>query len=215
MIQQYPSRLLEQAVQEFSRLPGIGRKTALRLVLHLLRQDVADVVRFSEAVATMRREVKFCRVCHNISDADICPICSDRRRDASVICVVENIQDVMAIENTQQFHGLYHVLGGLISPMDGIGPSDLEIESLVKRVTPQPPTPNTQYPTPTVKEVILALSSTMEGDTTNFYIYRKLAPTGVDVSIIARGIAVGNELEYTDEVTLGRSILNRTPFEGK
>lgn len=204
MIQQYPSRLLEQAVQEFSRLPGIGRKTALRLVLHLLRQDVADVVRFSEAVATMRREVKFCRVCHNISDADICPICSDRRRDASVICVVENIQDVMAIENTQQFHGLYHVLGGLISPMDGIGPSDLEIESLVQRVLKNE-----------VKEVILALSSTMEGDTTNFYIYRKLAPTGVDVSIIARGIAVGNELEYTDEVTLGRSILNRTPFEGK
>ena len=191
-------------MQEFSRLPGIGRKTALRLVLHLLRQDEADVVRFSEAVATMRREVKFCRVCHNISDADVCPICSDRRRDASTICVVENIQDVMAIENTQQFHGLYHVLGGLISPMDGIGPSDLEIESLVRRVSENE-----------VKEVILALSSTMEGDTTNFYIYRKLAPSGVDVSIIARGIAVGNELEYTDEVTLGRSILNRTPFEGK
>lgn len=200
----YPSRLLEQAVQEFSRLPGIGRKTALRLVLHLLRQDEADVVRFSEAVATMRREVKFCHVCHNISDTDICPICSDQRRDASTICVVENIQDVMAIENTQQFHGLYHVLGGLISPMDGIGPSDLEIESLVRRVSENE-----------VKEVILALSSTMEGDTTNFYIYRKLAPTGVNVSIIARGIAVGNELEYTDEVTLGRSIINRTPFEGK
>ena len=200
----YPSRLLEQAVQEFSRLPGIGRKTALRLVLHLLRQDEADVVRFSEAVATMRREVKFCHVCHNISDTDICPICSDQRRDASTICVVENIQDVMAIENTQQFHGLYHVLGGLISPMDGIGPSDFEIESLVRRVSENE-----------VKEVILALSSTMEGDTTNFYIYRKLAPTGVNVSIIARGIAVGNELEYTDEVTLGRSIINRTPFEGK
>ncbi len=202
-------------MQEFSRLPGIGRKTALRLVLHLLRQDVADVVRFSEAVATMRREVKFCRVCHNISDTDVCPICSDRRRDASVICVVENIQDVMAIENTQQFHGLYHVLGGLISPMDGIGPSDLEIESLVERVAPQQPTPATQPPTAKVKEVILALSSTMEGDTTNFYIYRKLAHTGVNVTVIARGIAVGNELEYTDEVTLGRSILNRTPFEGK
>ena len=200
----YPSRLLEQAVQEFSRLPGIGRKTALRLVLHLLRQDLADVERFSEAVATMRREVKFCRVCHNISDTDICPICSDQRRDATTICVVENIQDVMAIENTQQFHGLYHVLGGLISPMDGIGPSDLEIESLVQRVSENE-----------VKEVILALSSTMEGDTTNFYIYRKLASTGVNVSIIARGIAVGNELEYTDEVTLGRSIINRTPFEGK
>ena len=203
MLQQYPSRLLEQAVQEFSRLPGIGRKTALRLVLHLLRQDTADVERFSGAVATMRREVKFCRVCHNISDADICPICSDKRRDAATICVVENIQDVMAIENTQQFHGLYHVLGGLISPMDGIGPSDLEIESLVQRVSEND-----------VKEVILALSSTMEGDTTNFYIFRKLAPTGVPVSIIARGIAVGNELEYTDEVTLGRSIINRTPFSG-
>ena len=203
MLQQYPSRLLEQAVQEFSRLPGIGRKTALRLVLHLLRQDTADVERFSGAVATMRREIKFCRVCHNISDADICPICSDKRRDAATICVVENIQDVMAIENTQQFHGLYHVLGGLISPMDGIGPSDLEIESLVQRVSEND-----------VKEVILALSSTMEGDTTNFYIFRKLAPTAVDVSIIARGIAVGNELEYTDEVTLGRSIINRTPFNG-
>ncbi len=199
----YPSRLLEQAVQEFSRLPGIGRKTALRLVLHLLRQETSDVERFADVVATMRREVKFCRVCHNISDTDICPICSDQRRDASTICVVENIQDVMAIENTQQFYGLYHVLGGLISPMDGIGPSDLEIESLVQRVSENE-----------VKEVILALSSTMEGDTTNFYVYRKLAPTGVNVSIIARGIAVGNELEYTDEVTLGRSIINRTPFEG-
>ncbi len=203
MTQQYPSRLLEQAVQEFSRLPGIGRKTALRLVLHLLRQDVADVERFASSVATMRREVKFCRVCHNISDTDLCPICSDPRRDASTICVVENIQDVMAVENTQQFHGLYHVLGGLISPMDGIGPSDLEIESLVQRVSAG-----------AVNEVILALSSTMEGDTTNFYIFRKLVPCDVKVSIIARGIAVGNELEYTDEVTLGRSILNRTPFNG-
>ena len=191
-------------MQEFSRLPGIGRKTALRLVLHLLRQDVADVVRFSDSVATMRREVKFCHVCHNISDTDLCPICADQRRDSSTICVVENVQDVMAVENTQQFHGLYHVLGGLISPMDGIGPSNLEIESLVKRVEEE-----------NVKEVILALSSTMEGDTTNFYIFRKLAPTSVNVSIIARGIAVGNELEYTDEVTLGRSIINRTPFEGK
>ena len=216
MTQQYPSRLLEQAVQEFSRLPGIGRKTALRLVLHLLRQDTADVVRFSDAIATMRREVKFCRVCHNISDSDLCPICSDQRRDASVICVVENIQDVMAVENTQQFHGLYHVLGGLISPMDGIGPSDLEIASLVERVTASSvASASSESSVPPVKEVILALSSTMEGDTTNFYIFRKLAPTGVDVSIIARGIAVGNELEYTDEVTLGRSIINRTPFEGK
>ena len=203
MNQQYPSQLLERAVQEFATLPGIGRKTALRLVLHMLRQPVDSVEQFADAIATMRREVKFCSVCHNISDTDICPICADTRRDNSTICVVENIQDVMAIENTQQYHGLYHVLGGLISPMDGIGPSDLEIDSLVKRVGDGD-----------VKEVILALSSTMEGDTTNFYIFRRLASTGVAVSMIARGIAVGNELEYTDEVTLGRSILNRTPFEG-
>jgi len=204
MIQPYSSQLLEKAVQAFAQLPGIGRKSALRLVLHLLRQDTADVEQFASAVATMRREVKFCRVCHNISDSDLCPICADRRRDASVVCVVENIQDVMAVENTQQFRGLYHVLGGLISPMDGTGPADIEIDSLVKRVAEGH-----------IKEVILALSSTMEGDTTNFYIFRKLAPYDVAVSIIARGIAVGNELEYTDEVTLGRSILNRTPFEGK
>ena len=203
--QQYPSQLLEQAVQEFSKLPGIGRKTALRLVLHLLRQDDDDVLQFTEAVARMKQEVQYCHVCHNISDSNLCPICSDPRRDAQTICVVENIQDVMAVENTQQFHGLYHVLGGVISPMDGIGPSDLEIESLVERVKEGG-----------VKEVILALSSTMEGDTTNFYIFRKLAPfTDVKLSIIARGISVGDELEYTDEVTLGRSILNRTPFEGK
>ena len=203
--QQYPSQLLEQAVQEFSKLPGIGRKTALRLVLHLLRQDDDDVMQFSEAIARMKQEVQYCHVCHNISDSDVCPICSDPRRDTQTICVVENIQDVMAVENTQQFTGLYHGLGGVISPMDGIGPSDLEIESLVDRVKEGG-----------VKEVILALSSTMEGDTTNFYIFRKLAPfTDVKLSIIARGISVGDELEYTDEVTLGRSILNRTPFEGK
>ena len=201
--QQYPSRHLERAVQEFAKLPGIGRKTALRLVLHMLRQTTQDVVQFADAIAAMKREVRYCRCCHNISDTELCPICADQRRDTSIICVVENIQDVMAIENTQQFHGLYHVLGGLISPMDGIGPSDLEIESLVQRVREGQ-----------VKEVILALSSTMEGDTTNFYIFRKLAATNVEVSIIARGIAVGNELEYTDEVTLGRSILNRTPFNG-
>ncbi|MCR4917034.1 MAG: recombination mediator RecR [Prevotella sp.] len=201
--QQYPSQLLEKAVQEFSRLPGIGRKTALRLVLHMLRQPADDVEQFTTAISTMRREVKYCRCCHNISDTDLCPICADNRRDATVICVVENIQDVMAIENTQQYHGLYHVLGGLISPMDGIGPSDLAIDSLVERAGEG-----------SVREVILALSSTMEGDTTNFYVYRKLAPTGVAVSVIARGIAVGNELEYTDEVTLGRSIINRTPFNG-
>ena len=203
--QQYPSELLEKAVQEFSKLPGVGRKTALRLVLHLLRQDTDEVMQFTETIAHMRQEVKHCRICHNISDSEVCPICSDPRRDESTICVVENIQDVMAVENTQQYQGLYHVLGGVISPMDGVGPADLEIDSLVERVKEGG-----------VKEVILALSSTMEGDTTNFYIFRKLAPfTDVKLTIIARGISVGDELEYTDEVTLGRSILNRTPFEGK
>ena len=203
--QQYPSQLLERAVQEFSRLPGIGRKTALRLVLHLLRQDDEDVEKLAQSITQMKHEVKRCHVCHNISDSELCPICSDTRRDAQTVCVVENIQDVMAVENTQQFNGLYHVLGGVISPMDGIGPGDLEIDSLVERVR-----------TGDIKEVILALSSTMEGDTTNFYIFRKLAPfSDVRITIIARGISVGDELEYTDEVTLGRSILNRTLFDGK
>ena len=203
MEQQYPSLLLEKAVGEFAKLPGIGRKTALRLVLFMLRQSDEDVDKFTEAISHMKKEVKYCKVCHNISDTDICPICSDERRDASTICVVENIRDVMAIENTQQYHGLYHVLGGIISPIDGIGPNDVEIESLVKRVAAGG-----------VNEVIFALSSTMEGDTTNFYISRKLADYPVKLSVIARGISVGDELEYTDEVTLGRSILNRTPFGG-
>lgn len=202
--QQYPSQLLEKAVQEFSKLPGVGRKTALRLVLHLLRQEDQDVQAFVEAVSRLKHDVCYCKTCHNISDAERCPICADPRRDATTVCVVENIQDVMAVENTQQYQGLYHVLGGVISPMDGIGPSDLEIDSLVKRVEEGG-----------VREVILALSPTMEGDTTNFYIFRKLAPYDVSISIIARGVSVGNELEYTDEVTLGRSIVNRTPFEGK
>ncbi len=201
MEQQYPSALLERAVAEFAKLPGIGRKTALRLSLHLLRRQTADVEAFGEAIVRLKREVKYCRVCHNISDGEVCPICSDRRRDGSQICVVENIQDVMAVENTQQFNGLYHVLGGIISPMDGLGPADLEIDSLVSRVEQGG-----------IDEVILALSSTMEGDTTNFYISRRLAHTGVRLSVIARGISVGDELEYTDEVTLGRSILNRTPL---
>ena len=196
---------MENAVSQFSRLPGIGRKTALRLVLHLLRQDTDDVEQLASALTTMKREVKRCNVCHNISDQDVCPICSDSRRDRSTVCVVENIQDVMAIENTQQFHGLYHVLGGVISPMDGIGPSDLEIQSLVDRVGQGD-----------VGEVILALSPTMEGDTTNFYIFRKLASfPQLKITVIARGVSVGDELEYTDEVTLGRSILNRTIFEVK
>ena len=199
MEQQYPSLLLEKAVSEFSKLPGIGRKTALRLVLHLLRQADDDVDTFAKSVAKLKKEVKYCRVCHNISDTDVCPICSDSHRNGSQICVVENIQDVMAVENTQQYHGLYHVLGGIISPMDGVGPSDIEIDSLVARVEAG-----------VVGEVIMALSSTMEGDTTNFYISRKLVPYDVKLSVIARGISVGNDLEYTDEVTLGRAIINRT-----
>lgn len=204
MQQIYPSQLLEKAVDEFAKLPGVGRKTALRLVLHLLRQEDETVEALAGAISKMKREVKHCKVCHNISDTDTCPICADPRRDASVICVVENIQDVMAIENTQQFKGLYHVLGGIISPMDGIGPSDIEIDSLVERVSRGD-----------ISEVILALSPTMEGDTTNFYIFRKLAHLNVKLSVIARGVSVGDELEYADEVTLGRSIINRTPFDGK
>ena len=199
--QQYPSQLLEKAVAEFAKLPGVGRKTALRLVLWLLRQEDEEAEQFAEAVRRLKQEVKYCKTCHNISDTDLCPICADPKRDSSLVCVVENIQDVMAIENTQQYHGLYHVLGGVISPMDGLGPSDIEIDSLVSRVAEGQ-----------VKEVILALSPTMEGDTTNFYIFRKLAGYEVKVSVIARGVSVGNELEYTDEVTLGRSIMNRTPF---
>ena len=198
----FPSLLLERAVGEISRLPGIGRKTALRLALHLLRQDEAATDALAEALVRLRHDVRYCSRCHNISDDEVCPVCSDARRDSTTLCVVENVQDVMAIENTQQFNGLYHVLGGIISPMDGIGPSDLNIDSLVKRVSEGG-----------VREVILALSSTMEGDTTNFYISRRLQPLGVAVSVIARGISVGNELEYTDEGTLGRSIVNRKPMK--
>lgn len=203
MNQPYPSQLLEKAVTEFAKLPGIGRKTAMRLVLHLLRQDTAAVESFSQAIITLKREVKYCKVCHNISDTETCRICAHPGRDASTICVVESIRDVMAVEATQQFRGLYHVLGGVISPMDGIGPSDLQIESLVERVKQGG-----------VNEVILALSSTMEGDTTNFFIFRKLAPFDVKMTVIARGISIGDELQYTDEVTLGRSIVNRTEFTG-
>ncbi|MCI5581138.1 MAG: recombination mediator RecR [Phocaeicola plebeius] len=204
MSQHYSSVLLEKAVGEFAKLPGIGRKTAMRLVLHLLRQDTERVDAFSQSISTLKHEVKYCRVCHNISDTDICQLCANPARDASTVCVVENIRDVMAVENTQQFRGLYHVLGGVISPMDGIGPSDLQIDSLVERVK-----------SGVVKEVILALSPTMEGDTTNFYIFRKLAPyPDVKITLIARGIAMGDELEYADEVTLGRSIANRTVFTG-
>ena len=201
MDQQYSSVLLENAVSEFAKLPGIGRKTALRLVLYLLRQEEGEAEKFENTIIKLCKEIKHCHVCHNISDTDTCAICSDPSRDASTICVVENVKEVMVVENTRQFHGLYHVLGGVISPMDGIGPADLEIESLVDRVAAGG-----------IKEVILALSATMEGDTTNFYIFRKLAPFDVKITIIARGVSVGGELEYTDEITLGRSILNRTLF---
>jgi len=201
MNQKYPSALLENAVNEFAKLPGIGRKTALRLILHLLRQDNTMVEGFSEALVKLKHEVKYCRVCHNICDDDICATCLDKSRDSSTICVVENIKEVMAIENTMQYKGLYHVLGGIISPIDGIGPADLEISSLVERVSQGG-----------IKEIILALSTTMEGDTTNFYIYKKLASFEVKVSMIARGISIGDEIEYADEITLGRSILNRTLF---
>ena len=202
--QNYPSQLLDDAVGELSKLPGVGRKTALRLALFLLRQSTDSVDAFAGAISKMRHEVRYCRVCHNISDTDICPICANPKRDTRTICVVENIRDVMAVENTQQYNGLYHVLGGIISPMDGVGPSDIEIDSLVERVAAGG-----------VKEVILALISTMEGDTTNFYISRKLAGYDVVISVIARGISVGDELEYTDEVTLGRAILNRTTMINK
>ena len=203
MNQQYSSLLLEKAVSEFAKLPGIGKKTAMRLVLHLLRQDTATVEAFGNSVITLKREVKYCKVCHNISDTDVCQICANTQRDSSTVCVVENIRDVMAVEATQQYKGLYHVLGGVISPMDGVGPGDLQIESLINRVKDGG-----------VKEIILALSTTMEGDTTNFYLYRKLEKSGVKLSIIARGVSIGDELEYTDEITLGRSIVNRTAFNG-
>lgn len=196
-----PSTLLSNAVDEMSKLPGVGSKTALRLVLHLLRQDEAQVTLLADSLTRLRKEVKYCRICHNISDTDVCDICADVRRDSNVICVVENIRDVMAIEQTQQFKGLYHVLGGVISPLDGLGPSDLNIQSLVDRVDAG-----------NINEVILALSPTMEGDATNFFIFRKLAEKGITISVIARGVAQNDELQYTDEITLGRSIVNRTPF---
>lgn len=199
MHQQYPSRLLEQAVSEISKLPGIGRKTALRLVLHLLRREAKDVHQLSKSLTDLVDGVKYCHTCHNISDTEVCDICANPQRDRSTICVVENIQNVMAIENTGQYRGLYHVLGGVISPMDGIGPNDLELQSLVDRVA-----------NGGVEEIILALNPTMEGDTTNFYIQRKIAGSGVRLSVLARGVSVGDDLEYTDEVTLGRSIINRT-----
>lgn len=202
----YPSILLSKAVDQFASLPGIGRKTALRLVLYLLRQSDKDVEAFTSALTTLKLDVHYCRICHTISDQEICPICQSHSRDKHTLCVVENVQDVMSIENTGQYHGLYHVLGGIISPMDGIGPSDLEIDSLIARIQPEE-----------IREVILALPATMEGDTTNFYIYRRLISLqmtdNLRISQIARGVAIGNELEYTDEITLGRSIINRVDFK--
>ena len=203
MSQRYPSALLENAVNELASLPGIGRKTALRLALYMLRRDMNYTESFASALIALRRDVKYCKVCHNICDDELCPICANPNRDHSLLCVVENVKEVMAIENTGQFHGLYHVLGGVISPIDGIGPNDLEIDSLVNRVA-----------SGEIAEVILALSTTMEGDTTAYYIYKKLKPYQVRITVIARGVAVGNDLEYTDEITLGKSILNRVVFEG-
>jgi len=202
MQENYSSRLLEEAVDEFAALPGIGKKTALRLVLHLLKQDQKEVEHFGNTIIRLKSEIKTCTSCHNISDSELCHICSDPYRDKQTVCVVESIRDVMSVENTQQFSGVYHVLGGIISPMDGIGPADLSIGSLEEKVK-----------NGVCKEIILALSTTMEGDTTNFYIYRRLKGFPVTISTLARGVAIGDDLEYADEVTLGRSILNRTSFE--
>ena len=198
---EYPSKLLENAVNEFSSLPGIGRKTAFRLVMNLLKRDSEEVKRFGESIIRLHREIHYCRTCHNISDSETCSLCSDEKRDRSLICVVENIQDVMAIENTRQYRGVYHVLGGVISPVDGIGPSDLKIDSLEEKVK-----------NGGISEVILALSTTMEGDTTNFYLFRRLNKYNVFLTTLARGVAIGDELEYTDEITLGRAINNRNPY---
>lgn len=197
----FPSKLLENAVNEFSRLPGIGKKTALRLVLHLLRQDKASVVQFSESIRLLREDIKYCSRCNNISDTDVCNICNTPSRDPHLVCVVESVKDVMAIENTQQYNGVYHVLGGVISPMDGIGPNDLAIGSLEEKAKSGQST-----------EIIFALPTTMEGDTTNFYLFKKLEKYPVKITTIARGVAIGDELEYIDEVTLGRSLINRQPF---
>jgi len=204
MNQTFPSKLLERAVDSFATLPGIGRKTALRLVLHMLKQDEENVNYFASSLTDLRKNVKHCRMCHNICDNDICDICANDMRDHSIICVVQNIQDVMAIENTQQYHGIYHVLGGIISPIDGIGPNDLNINSLIERAQEGH-----------IQEIILALSPTAEGETTSFFISRKLQPFGIKLSTIARGVSVGEELEYTDEITLGRSIVNRIEFKNK
>jgi recombination protein RecR len=199
---EFPSRLLENAVNEFASLPGVGRKTAFRLVMNLLRRDPEEVRKFGESLIRLHEEIHYCRNCHNISDSEVCSICSDDKRDKSLICVVENIQDVMAIENTRQFRGVYHVLGGIISPINGIGPSDLKIDSLEEKVKAGG-----------ITEVIFALSTTMEGDTTNYYLYKRLGKYSIPVTTLARGVAIGDELEYTDEITLGRALNNRNPYQ--
>jgi recombination protein RecR len=199
---EFPSRLLENAVNEFASLPGVGRKTAFRLVMNLLRRDAGEVKRFGESIIKLHEEIHYCKVCNNISDTEICNICNDEKRDKTVICVVESIQDVMAIENTRQFKGLYHVLGGIISPIDGIGPSDLKIDSLEEKVKAGG-----------IGEIIFALSTTMEGDTTNYYLYKRLSRYNISLTTLARGVAIGDELEYTDEITLGRAINNRNPYQ--
>jgi len=198
------SKVFDEAINEFSNLPGIGKRTAIRLVLHILKQNPENIEQFGNAIISLSTKIKHCQICHNISDTEVCSICENKSRDNSVICVVENIKDIVAIENTQQFNGKYHILGGILSPMEGVGPSDLNIESLENRIAKEK-----------IKEVILALSPTMEGDTTNFFLYKKLSKFDIKLSIIARGIAFGDELEYTDEITLGRSIINRKPFDGK
>lgn len=200
-----PSTTLTQAVEALAGLPGVGRRTALRLALHLLKEPSAEVLNLSESLRRLATDIHFCRICHCVSDGEVCPICSSPKRNPAIVCVVENVQDVMAIENTQQYTGLYHVLGGVISPIDGVGIRDLNIESLLQRVKTGDPAP--------VEEVILALPTTMEGDTTNFYLNKQLQPLGVKMTMIARGVSIGDNLEYTDEITLGRSILNRVPFE--
>ncbi len=201
-IENYPSQVLEEAVNEFSNLPGVGKKTALRFVLHLLRNEKKEILTFSDTIKRLAEEIHYCKECHNISDYDVCDICNNPKRDMSVVCVVENIKDVMAIESTHQFNGVYHVLGGIISPMDGVGPDDITVQPLIERIK-----------NGSVKELIFALPTTMEGDTTNFYIYRQLKGIEVKITTLARGVGIGDELEYTDEVTLGRSLVNRLPFE--
>ncbi|RLD84082.1 MAG: recombination protein RecR [Bacteroidetes bacterium] len=204
MLKGQSSKIFDEAVNEFSNLPGIGKRTAIRLVLHILKQNPDNIEQFGNSIISLSTKIKHCRICHNISDTEICSICDNKSRDNSILCVVENIKDIVAIENTQQFNGKYHILGGILSPMEGIGPSDLNIESLENRI-----------PQENIDEVILALSPTMEGDTTNFFLYKRLNKFDLKLSIIARGIAFGDELEYTDEITLGRSIINRKAFDGK